>query len=154
MDELEKIIEGMQVENQALVANGEQPMYLDNDFANVTTEYNKSQETELKEVPEEEGIKEEAPQVDTPEDELLVGGILPEVEVKGEIEEKDDQSESARLMANYRLKDETNEDLYSRITPKEEVVYENIYSPINKGVIPKLEYVKAFIAGFCNKSFL
>jgi hypothetical protein len=106
MDELEKIIEGMLAENQALMDNNQRLKYSDADFKAVR-------------------------------DELLVGGMLPEVEVKGEIEEKDDQSESARLMANYRLKDETDEDLYSRITPKEEVVYENIYSPINKGVIPK-----------------
>ena len=88
---LEEIIEGMQGENQALIANGEQPKYSDEDFAAVTTEYNKNQETVI-ETPE---IEEESPQVDTiteedsivptEDDELYVAPMVPEIKIEEKI---------------------------------------------------------------------
>ena len=47
MDELEKIIEGMLAENQALMDNNQEPKYSDGDFKAVRDEYSESQQTNI-----------------------------------------------------------------------------------------------------------
>ena len=97
-EELLRIIEGMKAENKALTNQGEQAKYGDAEFDSVVKTYQANNPVEeVKEAPAQ-------PDVAVTEENTASNG-------------EESSTESARLMANYRLEDEADEDFYSRITP-------------------------------------
>ena len=80
------------------------------------------------------------------------GAVIATEEVaEEEVVSPDDISESTRLMENYRLDNESDEDLYKRITPTTRDIVEDVYDanyrgflkrPVSKTVIDGITKVK------------